>query len=195
MELIAPYGGALMDLFQPAEVAAGLASIGITERSRCDLELLATGAFSPLDRLLSCDDYHRVLDEMRLANGTLFPIPITLPVDDDAPVMIGSDVVLRGSRNEILAVMTVEEIFDRRVTKRSVLPGRRTRDIRSSPRWPAGAGAQSADRCVSSTPVDRTIFASCDARRAKRGPCSTPSVIRTSWCFRPATRCIVRTKS
>jgi sulfate adenylyltransferase len=113
MRLIPPYGGALVDLFGPVETAA-LPAIQLTERSRCDLELLATGGFSPLDRFLSRADYERVIDEMRLANGTVFPIPITLPVEDDAPVALDRDVVLRGPHNEILAVMTVEEIFDRR---------------------------------------------------------------------------------
>jgi len=110
MTLIAPYGGKLVDLFAPATPSAR--SIQLTERSRCDLELLATGGFSPLDRFMSHADYDRVLDEMRLANGTLFPIPITLPVHDD--VSVGESVTLRGPRNEILAVMTIEEIFDRR---------------------------------------------------------------------------------
>jgi sulfate adenylyltransferase len=114
MKLIPPYGGVLVDLFQPVEAIASLPSIRLSERSRCDLELLATGAFSPLDRFLSRADYNAVLDEMRFANGTLFPIPITLPVDDDAPIALDRDVVLRGPHNEILAVMTIEEIFDRR---------------------------------------------------------------------------------
>lgn len=113
MELISPYGGTLVDLFEKAE-ATSLPSIRLSERARCDLELLATGGFSPLDRFMTRADYDRVLDDMRLADGTLFPIPITLPVDDDAPVAVGRDVVLRGPRNEILAVMAVHEIFDRR---------------------------------------------------------------------------------
>jgi sulfate adenylyltransferase len=112
--LIPPYGGRLIDLFDPSASAGSLPSIQISERSRCDLELLATGGFSPLDRFMSRADYERVLDEMRLADGTIFPIPITLPVADDAPVALGRDVALRGPRNETLAVMTVEEIYDRR---------------------------------------------------------------------------------
>jgi sulfate adenylyltransferase len=114
MKLITPYGGQLVDLFLPPATGDLLPSIQISERSRCDLELLSTGGFSPVDRFMSRRDYDRVLDEMRLANGTLFPIPITLPVAGDAPLAIGSDVALRGPHNDILAVMTVEEIYDRR---------------------------------------------------------------------------------
>jgi len=117
--LIPPYGGRLIDLFEPAAslpklviTAATLPSVQLSERSRCDLELLATGGFSPLDRFLDRADYERVVDEMRLADGTLFPIPITLPVADDAPVAIGKDVLLRGPHAEMLAVMTVEEIYE-----------------------------------------------------------------------------------
>jgi hypothetical protein len=117
--LIPPYGGVLIDLFEPTAslpellaTASALPSVQLSERSRCDLELLATGGFSPLDRFLGRADYERVVAEMRLANGTLFPIPITLPIADDAPVAIGKDVVLRGPHGEILAVMTVEEIYE-----------------------------------------------------------------------------------
>ncbi|HXA19998.1 MAG TPA: bifunctional sulfate adenylyltransferase/adenylylsulfate kinase [Thermoanaerobaculia bacterium] len=117
--LIEPYGGRLVGLIEPAESVADLmatantlASLQISERSRCDLELLATGGFSPIDRFLNRADYERVVAEMRLADGTLFPIPITLPVADDAQVAAGEDVVLRGPHTEILAVMTVEEIYE-----------------------------------------------------------------------------------
>src|SRR6059058_5155598 len=110
--VIPPYGGTLVNLFDDVADAGRLPSIQLSERSRCDLELLATGGFSPLDRFLGRADYERVVAEMRLADGTLFPIPIALPVADDAPVAIGNDVVLRGPHAEILAVMTVEEIYE-----------------------------------------------------------------------------------
>jgi sulfate adenylyltransferase len=117
--LIEPYGGRLIDLSLPGEeqqeakVHAGtLPSISISERSVCDLELLATGAFSPLDRFMGRESYARVLAEMRLADGQIFPIPVTLPVDRDAPVRLDSEIALRDQKNEILAVLRVEEIFD-----------------------------------------------------------------------------------
>jgi sulfate adenylyltransferase len=87
-------------------------SIHLSDRSICDLEMLATGAFSPLDRFMGAADYRRVVAEMRLANGALFPIPVTLPVANDEHVELDRDVALLDAKNEILAVMTVEEIYE-----------------------------------------------------------------------------------
>lgn len=117
--MIPPCGGRLIDLAAPADlhgsllaIAKELPSIQLSERSLCDLELLATGAFSPLDRFMTSADYARVLSEMRLAGGHLFPVPITLPVSNAADLKVGSHVSLRDSRNEILATMLVEEIYE-----------------------------------------------------------------------------------
>jgi sulfate adenylyltransferase len=113
--LIPPYRDQLVDLVDSSDdllrLAGSLPSIQIPPRAQCDLELLATGAFSPLDRFLGRADYERVVAEMRLADGTLFPIPVTLPVESGAPLHLDADVVLRGARNEILAILTVEEIY------------------------------------------------------------------------------------
>ncbi len=116
--LITPYGGKLVDIRVHQEEieevrarASTLPSIQITSRTENDLELLATGGFSPLDRFMGEENHVRVLDEMRLTDGSIFPIPITLPVTKDDPVEIGSDIALRNSKNELLAVMTVEEIY------------------------------------------------------------------------------------
>lgn len=94
------------------EYAKTLPSVRLSERALCDLELLATGAFSPLDRFMGSEDYQRVVEEMRLADGHLFPIPITLPVGPDAPVKLDQEVALLDSRNEIVAAMTIEEIYE-----------------------------------------------------------------------------------
>ncbi|MEA3308493.1 MAG: bifunctional sulfate adenylyltransferase/adenylylsulfate kinase, partial [Chloroflexota bacterium] len=73
--------------------------------------LLAVGGFSPLDRFMCEADYQRVLTEMRLADGTLFPIPITLTIDkDDLPVR-EEWITLRDARNDLIAVMRLENIF------------------------------------------------------------------------------------
>ncbi|HXC70337.1 MAG TPA: bifunctional sulfate adenylyltransferase/adenylylsulfate kinase [Pyrinomonadaceae bacterium] len=114
-KLIAPCGGTLVDLtVAPDELerAKSLPAVHLSERAVCDLELLATGAFSPLDRFMGSADYERVVHEMRLENGHLFPIPITLPVADDEPIKLDGEVSLRDSRNDIVATMTVEEIYE-----------------------------------------------------------------------------------
>jgi sulfate adenylyltransferase len=115
---ISPYGGTLVDLFVPAEAQAvrrayanQLPSIQISERAVCDLILLATGAFSPLDRFMGQSDYERVLGDMRLADGTLFPIPVTLPVTPTPDLRLDRDIALRNSKNELLAILTLEEIY------------------------------------------------------------------------------------
>lgn len=117
--LIEPYGGILVNLLVPEEkkqevktYAGELPSIQLSDRQVCDLELLATGAFSPLDCFMGKADYQSVLDDMRLVNGHLFPIPITLSVDSEAGIEQGKDIALRNSKYELLAVMTVEDIYE-----------------------------------------------------------------------------------
>ena len=116
--LIEPYGGKLVNLVvesgkrnELVERAKFLPSLQVSYRVQCDLELLAVGALSPLDRFMGEKDYKSVLKEMRLTNGTLFPIPITLPVDDRSNLEIGKEIVLRSTEFSILAIMTIEEIY------------------------------------------------------------------------------------
>jgi sulfate adenylyltransferase len=116
--LIAPYGGTLVNLLVSGEErqylleqTSMLPSVQISARALCDLELLATGAFSPLDRFMGRDDYERVLHEMRLSDGTLFPLPITLPVNASDLEDTRDRLVLRDARNNVIAVMQVEEIY------------------------------------------------------------------------------------
>jgi sulfate adenylyltransferase len=118
-ELIAPYGGQLVNLLVDEEekhalkhYATHLPSLQLSMRSTCDLELLAVGAFSPLDRFMGKRDYRCVLNESRLANGTLFPIPITLPVEPATEIQLGQDIALRDLKNNLLAVMTVHEMYE-----------------------------------------------------------------------------------
>ncbi len=118
-KLISPYGGKkLVDLVASGKErdellarAAKLPSIKISMRNLCDLELLATGGFSPLDRFMGKADYERVLHEMRLSDGTLFPLPITLTVDPKELPTVGEDIVLRNANNDVIAVMTLDEVY------------------------------------------------------------------------------------
>ena len=118
-KLISPYGGEMVDLMVQAvsvhelrTYANRLPSIRLSAREACDLELLAVGAFSPLDRFMGQADHQRVLDEMRLTSGHIFPIPIVLTVDDEDNVEIGQEIALRDPRNELLAVLMVEEKYE-----------------------------------------------------------------------------------
>ena len=118
-EIIRPYHGELVNLLVEGEERAELVeranklpSVQLSHRSLCDLELLAVGGFSPLNRFMGKADYTRVLQEMRLANDTLFPIPITFPIVDPKTVRLGEEVALRNRHNNLLAIMTVEEVFE-----------------------------------------------------------------------------------
>src|SRR5687767_11485803 len=117
-KLITPYGGELVDLVvdetEREELlarASKLSSLKISMRNLCDLELLATGGFSPLTTFMGKADYERVLHEMRLADGTFWPLPITLTADPAELPDVGEDIVLRNTNNDVIAVMTLNEVY------------------------------------------------------------------------------------
>jgi sulfate adenylyltransferase len=118
-KLISPYGGnKLVNLVLAGKErdellarASKLPSIKITMRNLCDLELIATGGFSPLDRFMGKADYERVLHEMRLSDGVLFPLPITLTADPKELPTVGEELVLRNANNDVIAVMTLDEVY------------------------------------------------------------------------------------
>jgi sulfate adenylyltransferase len=120
------HGGDLVDLYVGPERRAEiktesreLPSWDLTPRQLCDLELLLNGAFSPLGGFMTKADYERVCQEMRLATGTLWPIPITLDVNEDFAKSLkagSSKIALRDSEGVMLALLHVEEVWkpDRR---------------------------------------------------------------------------------
>ncbi|MEM8760491.1 MAG: adenylyltransferase, partial [Pseudomonadota bacterium] len=91
--------------------AASLPSWDLTRRQLCDLELLMNGGFDPLRGFLSQSDYESVVEKMRLANGTLWPMPVTLDVSDAFADKIepGQDIALRDPEGVILAIMSVTD--------------------------------------------------------------------------------------
>ena len=116
--IISPYGGELVDLLvdegEAEELRASanrLPSVQLTERAVCDLELMTVGGFSPLKTFMGERDYLSVLEDMRLASGTLFPVPVTLPVDEGAPVSLDRPIALRDPKNSLLAVLDVEDVY------------------------------------------------------------------------------------
>jgi len=91
--------------------AADLTSHDLTPRQICDLELLMNGGFNPLKGFLSEADYNGVVDNMRLADGTLWPMPITLDVSEAFAdsIELGQDIALRDQEGVTLATMTVTD--------------------------------------------------------------------------------------
>ena len=117
--LIRPYGGPLVTLMTDeveraalVQRAKELPSIQLSPRAMCDLELMAVGALSPLKTFLGKADYLSVLQSMRLADGTLYPIPVTLPVGSLDGIQEGKGLAIRHAKNNLIAVMDVEEIFE-----------------------------------------------------------------------------------
>ncbi|MCZ6554181.1 MAG: bifunctional sulfate adenylyltransferase/adenylylsulfate kinase [SAR324 cluster bacterium] len=120
--LIPPHGGELVDLMATHEERARLKaesvefpSIDLTGQQLCDLELLVHGGFSPLRGFLGRTDYDSVLEHMRLADETVWPMPIVLAVPQATAEGLseGSRVALRDPEGTMLAVLEIEEIWDR----------------------------------------------------------------------------------
>ena len=113
-----PHGGALVDLLAVGGEAAELTSRAaswpgwrLTPRQRCDLELLACGGFSPLRTFMDQDDYSSVCESMRLADGILWPVPITLDVPEEVATAArpGRSLALRDHDDALLGVLHVKQ--------------------------------------------------------------------------------------
>ncbi|PTX45716.1 bifunctional sulfate adenylyltransferase/adenylylsulfate kinase [Allosediminivita pacifica] len=102
------------DSAQKLKVEAGeLVSHDLTPRQICDLELLMNGGFYPLKGFLGQEDYDSVVKDMRLADGTLWPMPITLDVTEKFAdsIELGQDIALRDQEGVILGTMTVTDMW------------------------------------------------------------------------------------
>ncbi|CEP16488.1 hypothetical protein [Parasitella parasitica] len=119
-----PHGGVLKDLYlRDAEKneslraeAAALPSVILTDRQLCDLELILNGGFSPLEGFLNQKDYNSVVENMRLADGLLWTIPITLDVSkeqiEESKIEPSKRIALLDPRDyEPLAILTVEDVY------------------------------------------------------------------------------------
>ena len=118
--LVLPYGGALVNLLVDAQRVGELkgaskkwASWDLTARQICDLELLLNGGFSPLRGFLSRSDYESVCSSMRLADGTIWPIPVVLDVPEEFArnLSVNQTIALRDPEGVMLAALLVEEIW------------------------------------------------------------------------------------
>ena len=117
---IQPHGGVLVNRVaaggerdQLLAEAAGLSVIPINTWTISDLDLIGVGAFSPLTGFMNEADYRSVVDNMRLANGLVWSIPITLAVEDTvaSTLKVGERASLKGENGVIYAVIDVESIY------------------------------------------------------------------------------------
>ncbi len=154
--LIAPHGGELVSCLVDAERAArlrarsrGWPSWDLTPRQLCDLELLLSGAFSPLRSFLGRADYESVCESSRLASGLLWPIPVVLdvPAASHDAIAPGATIALRSPEGVMLAALHVEESWspDRRAEAERVYgttspehPGARALLEETNPRYVSG---------------------------------------------------------
>jgi len=116
---VEPHGGSLINLMVDEEraavlkeIALNLSDITLNGRQLCDLELLATGVFSPLDGFMTRPDYESVLDRMRLQSDVLWPIPVCLGISDiqARALEAGQSVTLRDQEGFLLAIMHIEDM-------------------------------------------------------------------------------------
>jgi len=151
------HGGTLINLYVEGEQlltekekAKSNASWDLTTRQMFDIELLLNGSFSPLDGYLSEADYNSVVETMRLADGTLWPMPINLDISEAfaADLKRGDEVTLRDQEGVVIANLTVGDLWtpDKSLEARQVCgstdtdhPGVRTLLTESNPVYVSGS--------------------------------------------------------
>ena len=128
--LIEPHGGKLCNLMLGPEAAEqaksellNLPSLTINERQICDLEMLLNGGFSPLQGYLNQADYEAVVTDMRLYDGTLWPLPITLDVEEAFAngLKPGYKIALRDQEGFTLAILEIEDVWQPDLSKEAEL--------------------------------------------------------------------------
>jgi sulfate adenylyltransferase len=155
--LVEPHGGVLVDRFIPVSQAAAfeerarlLPRIELDGRELADLEMIATGASSPLTGFLGSADYESVIERMRLSDGTVWPLPVTLALTEQARCLLaaGAEAALYGA-GRLWGTIEISEVFarDSLAEARNVY---RTLDpshpgvayLLSRPRWLAGGAVR-----------------------------------------------------
>lgn len=104
-------------------IVLNLPDITLNDRQLCDLELLATGVFSPLNGFMTRPDYEAVLDRMRLQSGVLWPIPVCLSISDTKARTLeaGQSLALRDHEGFLLAIMHIEDMWSVNREKEALL--------------------------------------------------------------------------
>jgi sulfate adenylyltransferase len=117
---IEPHGSELVDRLAPEEQrdellrrAEGFTKVVLGPRALSDLEMISTGVFSPLTGFMVSEDYESVVESMRLKNGLVWSLPITLPVSEEeaGDIRVGEEIALADGTGRILATMIVEDRY------------------------------------------------------------------------------------
>ena len=128
--LIEPHGGKLCNLMLGPEAAEqaktellNLPSLTVNDRQICDLEMLLNGGFSPLQGYMNQADYEAVVTDMRLYDGTLWPLPITLDVEEAfaKDLKPGYKIALRDQEGFTLAILEIEDVWQPDLSKEAEL--------------------------------------------------------------------------
>ncbi|RKY03341.1 sulfate adenylyltransferase [Candidatus Poribacteria bacterium] len=120
--MISPHGGVLINRFPPREEreewlgkAGEMPQIPVPQTFIQEMENIATGLFSPLKGFMCREDYERVVEEMRLADGTVWSMPIVLPIDEETAksLKVGSWAAVTDLSGEVYGVIEVRDVFRR----------------------------------------------------------------------------------
>jgi sulfate adenylyltransferase len=119
-DLVQPHGGVLVDRVVAADRAdalrdraRSLPGVTLDGREVADLELIAIGAASPLTGFLGARDYRAVVEDLRLADGTVWPLPFTLALDESIPAGPGDDLALHDAHGHLWGLLHVTDVFER----------------------------------------------------------------------------------
>lgn len=152
--LIAPHGGTLVDriVADPGALtrrAATLPRVTLDARELGDLELIATGAASPLVGFATAADYEAILAYTRLASGVVWPFPLTLAIADSVPAEIGGELALYDAAGRLWGVLSITSVYARE-TEREIDAVYGTRD----PDHPGVASTRARPTRLVGGPVD-----------------------------------------
>jgi sulfate adenylyltransferase len=104
------------------ELTSSMPDVILNDRQICDFELLATGAYSPLEGFMTQTDYEAVLDRMRLKTDELWPVPVCLDITESlgATLETGQSVVLRDQEGFLLGIMNIDDIWPVQIEKEAI---------------------------------------------------------------------------
>ncbi len=110
--MIQPHGGKLIDrVIEENQLPENAPVLTLNEREKNDLEMISCGAMSPLEGFMTAVDYNSVVAKMRLANGTVWSLPVVFSLKENDPQVASGDVVLLKYGDKIRGMMEVEDIF------------------------------------------------------------------------------------